>query len=286
MDNRVIILLVAIIGGLFSFLVEVGIEKEFRATMLRRISIFIIGSIISGLGTLTFFLANDFTKLHKEIKNIDEYLVTTNAYSNAVRAVDNLNAPIAKFFFGERLIEIEKDLNDISNQDIVIARSEILNNWEKLIKKAHKSVWATNLVSQDDWKFVSRDKAGLKVQEEAIKRGVEITRINFYDESVCGHKEGLASLKRLHESVNIKVYELPVAWIDNNETYNKTKQRLGTADIVIVDDAILLLTVVNPKTYKMEWATLTCNGEKILTAKNFFRKLLNDLEYERRRERG
>jgi len=282
--ESILVLVVSILGGVISFLVELGIEKEYKASLLKKLSFFFIGSILSGLGTMTVFLTSDLQKLESDMVKIDKYIVSTNTYSAAQQSIDNANDPIVKLFFQERLFELEKSLREVSNQEIFVARNEILNTWEKLIKNSTKSVFATNLVSQDDWKFVSRDNAGLKVQEEAIKRGVKITRINFYDESVTGHKEGLESLRKLQEAIKINVYKLPISWIDNNETYNKTKQRLGTADIVIVDDEILLLTVVNPKTYKMEWATLTYNQEKILTAKNLFQKLLNDLEYEKRRK--
>ncbi|MCG8096642.1 MAG: hypothetical protein JAZ17_23975 [Candidatus Thiodiazotropha endolucinida] len=278
MDSNVIVLLVAIIGGLVSFLLELGIEKEFNITLVKKINAVIIGSVISAIGTMTFFLANDFTRLQQELDLIDKYLIETNPYSKAVKAIDHIDKPLAKKFFGNRLGSLEHSLNEITNKEILLARSEILNTWEELVGSAKSEILATNLVSLSDWKNVSRDNAGLRIQKLAIERGVKITRINIYDESNASHKEGLNHLKTLQSEIGINVHNISLQYIDKNETYDLMKQRLGTFDVVIVDGEVVLLTTVNPKTYKMQWSKLTFNQRTVAMASELFNKLLNDRE--------
>ena len=278
MESNIIVLLFAIIGGLVSFLLELGIEHKSSIKLAKKISAVIIGSVISGVGTMTFFLSNDFARLQQQLDLIDRYLIETGPYSKAVKTIDHIDTPLAKKFFGSRLVALEQALDEISDKEILLSRNEILNIWEELIRSAKSEVLATNLVSQDDWKNVSRDNAGLNVQKSAIENGANITRINIYDDSLPSHKEGLDRLKELQQSIDIKVHSISFQYIDKNETYDHMKQRLGSLDVVIVDKQILLLTTVNPRTYKMEYAKLTYNPQKIAMATELFNKLLNDRE--------
>lgn len=278
MQSNQTVLLIAIIGGLIAFLLELGIEKQFNVNLLKKINAMIVGAVISGIGTMTFFLANDFTKLQQDLEMIDKYLIESNPYSNAVKSLDSIDKFLAKKFFESQLEKIEHSLEEISDKEILLSRSEILNTWEGLINNAEIEILATNLVSLDDWKNVSRDNAGLAIQKEAIDRGVKITRINIYDKSVPSHKEGLDKLKELQESAGITVHNISLQYIDKNETYDHLKQRIGSFDVVIVDNQIVLLTTVNPKTYRMQWSKLTYSPQKVDLAKDLFNKLLNDRE--------
>ena len=273
------IFIVTVIGGLISLFLQLSIQGNPK--IFKPIGATITGSIISAIGTTTFFLAHDLTRLREQLNSVDNYLIETDVYFKAVKAIDTMDRPLAKKPFEEQLRDIEKSLSNIANEkkEILLRKDQILDTWEHLVKNAKSKILATNLVDFSDWNNVSRDKAGIAIQQSAIERGVKITRINIYDETNKSHEDGLNILREHQDKIGVTVHSISLQYIDAGGRYDSIKQELGgTLDVVIVDDEVVLLTTVDSKTYKMERSKLTYNPRTVETASKLFNKLLGGRE--------
>lgn len=285
--NSSLILIVTIAGGLIGLIIsisDVNPEKwpKFKK-VIKPIAITIIASVVSFYGTVGFYAYQNYNELNTKLDNYDLYFYYQNNFSKAYKQIDNLEQEknlIAKSIFKSKLDEIEIELKDLEKSQIIIPKDEILNTWEKLINSSKDYVWATNLVSKEDWKYVSRDQFGLNIQKRAIDRDVVIKRINLYDESVSGHKEGLELIKNAQQKIGVEAFELPKSWLYDNPIFNGSIQRLETADLVLIDGKILLCTIIDPTNYKMKYAKLTYDKDKIDIAYNLFMKLFEEINYE------
>lgn len=280
---------IGVVGAVVAAFVDHGLEaKGTGRLVLRRIALALIGFAVSISAAETFYFARKLDETHQSfgqgltgiasaVAVLNQRVTRESVYDSAKKHVAAIQVENAKPLFEARLNEIETDLRSLSTTSMHVRRTEILNTWESLVKGASQCVCATNLVSREDWANVSRDNAGLSVQRDAMRsRGVEIHRINLYDERVPGHREGLRRLRQFQESIGIAVGELPVTWVQENETYAKFLERLATPDVVIVDGNLVLLTRVRSRDYNMESAVLTFDPELVAEAKRYYVKLLGD----------
>lgn len=275
MKTILVVIGFGIVGAIIGSIVEHGFG-EGRDNWKRHIAYVLVGFAIATTVVDTTLLARRVEEFGDRLSEIDRYIRGASDYDAAAREIESSPSPLVRSVFRGRIATINNDLQSITRaRAIRVGHEEILNTWRDLVGGARKCVWATNLVSATDWQKVARD-SGLAVQKAARKRSVKITRVNLFDEAVAGHQQGLQDLRKQQEHIGVHVHELPATWVLTNPTYRRYLDVLGTADVVIVDGEIVLLTHVDPKSDAIINATVTYNREQVEVAKQYFQRLLQE----------
>ncbi|MCX7759353.1 MAG: hypothetical protein N2169_07105 [bacterium] len=244
-------------------------EQTKTAIVFRKVVIAIVGATIGHIAVLSVqlqFLLNDVKYTMSHPTPYDEAEDWISKQYGATREL-----------FQEKLEELRTRLLIITKGEILVSRDEVFNVWIRgfELMKPGDIVYATNIVSEGDWKYFGPEGGGRKTQEDAIKRGVTIQRIMLYDPNDLSHRNGLIRLASLHAEVGVQVKELDINWLET-PTYQGWLQLLGTSDIVLFGDSFLLLTYIHPKTKSILRSEVTTNKEKINAAKAFYQRIWKD----------
>ncbi len=265
----IIVVIASIISGFLSW----GIAEKKKWTLIT--SAVIIGSVISYLGTINLYMHNQFNKIENLVGSYNNEL---SKAQNVIESLDKRNNKLTKRIFKDELNNLEYILDKISSQnEIIVEKNEILNIWTKLITNSKQSFYASNLVPPSEWQYVTSDDYGIKPQKEAISRGVDVKRINFFDEDSEIHKEGIELVYKNQSDNGIPSQKTSLKSVEDNFTFNSLIEELRTADVVLVDNEILLLTMVN-KDYEMQFAVLSFDDTKISAAQKFFTKIFENFK--------
>lgn len=241
----------------------------------RKVFIVIERSLLYGI--LTFALTTgidskmSIDKFSTSIDKFDQNLSQIDKYHKASDCISNIDYAPAKSLFETGLKELTVELDDIAQRKLFLGRHKILTTFEFMVKNASKDIMATNLVSEDDWKSVTRDGKGAIIQKEAIQKGVKIRRLFIYDEQNQKHLQGLLELAESHKAVGIEVKIISLADIRSDPMYESYKRDLNELiDMIITDNSLIMQTDVNSTNYKMNWAILNCDKNYVSKAADFW----------------
>lgn len=205
------------------------------------------------------------------INKFDENLSKIDKYYKASDCISNIDYLPAKGLFGDGLSDLTNELDHIVQRKLFLGRHKILQTFEYMVKNAKADIMATNIVSEDDWKAVTKDGKGASIQKEAINRGVRIRRLFIYDDKNQGHLKGLLDLAKSHKAVRIEVKIISLSSIRNDPMFESYKRDLNELiDIIITDNSLIMQTDVNSSNYKMNWAMLNCDKNYVLKASEFW----------------
>ena len=267
------VLIIVVISAIISGFLSWGILKNEKKWPLI-VSAIIVGACVSYFATVNFYMHNQFNQIEELV---DSYNNSLAEAKNKINSLDKNNKKITRMIFTEKIEGIDFILNRIhSSNEIIIEKSDILNIWTDLINNASHSFYASNVVPPDEWQYVNADKNyGIKPQLDAIKRGVDVKRVNLYNSNIQAHKDGINKLYNAHKEANIPSKIMSIQDIYDNFTYNSIIQVLTTEDVILVDNEILLLTHVD-RDYNMKYAILCFDENRIKRAQQFFQKLFDD----------
>jgi len=269
--NTKTVIIIVVISSIISGFLSWGIVEKENWTLV--VSATIVGASISYLGTVNFYMHNQFNKI--------EYLVEAynNSLAKAKNRIDGLdknNKKITKMIFNEELASIDLKLKKIHvNNEIVVEKSDVINIWTFLINNASRTFFASNFLPSDGWEYVNIDN-GVTLQKKAIARGVDVKRINFFDYRVDKHKEGIKTVYNKHIEAGIPSSIKSIKDLDF--TYNSIKQELTTTDVTFVDNELLLLTHMD-EDFNIKYAILCFDENKIKSANLFFQKLFENFHH-------
>lgn len=179
--------------------------------------------------------------------------------------------------FEESLSDLSNRLTLIASGEMLVPRDEVFNVWRRAYELTPRgsTLSATNLVSESDWRFFGPEGGGRRVQQDAIMRGVTVRRIMLVDPSDPAHRAGLYNLARYNVEVGVNVRQLPLDWLET-PAFQSAMQQLGSQDLVLFGDDLLLITYVHPKTKSILRSELTTKEEKISIARTFLERMWSD----------
>jgi len=273
--NTITVLIIVVVSSIISGFLSWGINENKKWTLI--VSAIIIGAVMSYLGTINLYMHNQFNKVENLVDSYDNSLSNAN---NAISSLDDNNKRLTKMIFTDKIEQIDLKLNKIfSENEIIIEKSDILNIWTFLIENAQVTFYASNLVPPDDWQYVNADNFGIKPQLAALNKGVDVKRVNFYDPTLSDHENGIKKVYQTQKEAGIPSDIKSIVDVYDNFTYNSIIQGLTTADVVLVDNEILLLTMVD-RNYKMKYAVVCFDENRIKSARHFFQKLFENFPIE------
>lgn len=263
-----------ILGSLIGYIVPefIATEKSGQTKAQKigsKVMAAIIGAIIGHIAVLSVQTQTLLGDIRKTITNPTPYKEASDWIAKQDGATHDL--------FQGKLEELRTRLLIIANGEILVPRDEVFNVWIRgfELMKSGDAVYATNIVSEGDWKFFGPEGGGRKTQENAIKKGVTVRRIMLSDPNDVVHRQGLLRLASLHTEVGVQIRELDINWLET-PAYQGWLQQLGTSDIVLFGDNFLLLTYTHPKTKSILRSEVTTNKEKIIAAKSFYQRIWAD----------
>lgn len=216
-------------------------------------------------------------KSNKEIagslNTLDKKMMSFCMYVQALEAVGNLkNESPLRYYLEEEFQGYQEKFRQIIQYDIQLKREEVIPCWELLIEKSNEQVFATNIISMDDWKNFS-PTSGKDVHQRAMKKGIGVRRILIYDgrdendKLLLEHK----AKEQLEWGENMEIGMIERSWFETSFASN-TMRELGTLDIVIYDAETVLLTSYDDNQMIVS-ATLTHNERRVKTALGLYDKL-------------
>ncbi len=276
MSTKIVLLIVVVSSAISGYLSWSLSVKEKKWPIV--ISSIIIGAIVSYVGTINLYMHNQFNQIESLVNSYNNELSNAN---HLINSLDDNNSDITKKIFGEKIEDINLKLNKIyTEKEIIIDKADILNIWTFLIEHSNQSFYATNLVPPKDWQYVNKDKFGIKPQLKAIKNKVDVKRINIFDPENSNHKNGIITVYENQKKAGIPSDTISIKNVLENYTYNSIIKELSTPDVVLVDNEILLLTIID-KNYEMQYAILCFDSNRIKSAQKFFKKLFEDFPEEK-----
>jgi hypothetical protein len=105
---------------------------------------------------------------------------------------------------------------------------------------------------------------------------VAIVRTFLPDFSNRLHTEQLREIAAQQRTAGIPVYELALNRVTDNPSYEIYRQTLNAVDVVVVDDAVALLTQTDPITHEATSAQLTSDAQMVRVAKEYAIRVLSD----------
>ena len=232
-------------------------------------------SLIGFITTKTLETYNNTLKIEK----VNTSILQTSQYSSTLEKLLSLdrNSVFRKYLEVENLLLIEK-FKQINNYEILLKREEVIPCWEFLIENSNKHVYATNVVSLDDWKTFS-PSSGEDAHKKALGNNIEIRRIFIYsgDDEVAKEVLRQFAQTQMKWGNSIKVKLLSRKWFEESPYVSAYLRDLGTQDIVIYDNECVLLTNTDDKR-KIISSTLTNNAHRLKTAITLFERLWNESE--------
>lgn len=214
--------------------------------------------------TTTISIIAAMAKVDETLTILDKSLKESDKYYKARESINQIESQTIQTLFTDGLGKITEQLEEISSKKMYIPRERIWKVWETLIEKSSKEVLATNLVSKEDWKHVSRDGTGFELQKEAINRRVKIKRVFIYEEENSEYINGLYSLAKIQGDVGIEIRFVQKKDLVTNSTVQEyLKDLQGILDVVITDGQSILLTEIESYTYVMRWSYLSYDKKNV-----------------------
>ena len=212
-------------------------------------------------------------KIEHTLGTIDKSLTESDRYYKAQNSINDIESDNTRNLFVRGLEQISAQLDDIPKKRLFIPREQIWNVWKTLITESKSEIHATNLVSQEDWRYVSPDASGKDIQDSAMhsRNKIRIKRIFIYDDTKPDYVRGLFRLATIQKDVGIQVKFLLRKNIENNlSVEDDLKNMNGILDIVISDGNSVLLTMIDRDTYTMRGSYLSYDSKQLLASKHFW----------------
>ncbi len=210
--------------------------------------------------------------IDKKVSDVLEMQLNANKYFEAREAINSLSEESSlKMLLEKEWQAIGEKLNQIDKKELFLKREEIIPKWEDLIKNSNYIVWATNVVSIEEWKKFSPTE-GKEVHSVALKNGVEIRRIFIYSGSKDSNYVKLENKAKEQKKWGVEVRIISSKWINESPYVSELLKDIGSIDIVIFDEESVLFTNVD-NSYNMISATLTTNLHRLQKSKEFYEKL-------------
>ncbi len=272
-SQLLVVLSVGIVGALIGSLVEQGL-KEVAHTWPRRIAFALIGFAMASSIVNSITIELHLEEVKKRIEALDVVEKRMSTYHDVERQVLENSSRAVRAVVSRQLASVDDRVGRLSrSRAINVSSDEVIPVWMDLVGNAERCVCATNLVGVAKWAEVGNDN-GLTTQLAAIGRGVSIIRVNLVDPLAPTQMAELRALRTAQSRAGISVFEMPLARVVDNPSYNRLRNELDAVDVVVVDDSIALLTRVKPNTYDVNGATITFDPEQVRAAKEFISRTL------------
>jgi hypothetical protein len=283
-DNKFVFWNVTTIVVAFVVSYVLGLVRNVDQIKLIRDSLF--SSLLAGLFVSCVSMLYTVDKIDGYFKN------DADLYSRVVKKIgeSSSKSDVRRVLLNQKLERLKSELSSLDADYLSIPADEILNVWGTMVGNSKKQFYAINIVP--DWSKVSRDSTGIRGQKEALERGVNIKRIYVFGNDCpenmpnCEEKEYSDAMRKLFDKQSelrnettkgqFTQYEIKRNELRENPSYAEFRNKLGTDDIVIVDDELVLLTVVDAKS-KMLSAKVSFQPDIVNAAKQLFELLERDL---------
>lgn len=273
----------------FEIVVEFCLPDEKKKSVAKSIgrALFIAG--------LAFLFQLTLENVHK-LENIEKELVGVNEKATAFEffkpyeTIQNLDEkPTFQKLLKSQMEQTRNRLKQIEKGELNLSREEVIPVWEDLISKYSSSeIFATNVVSINDWEKFSPNQ-GLEAHEEFLsKPNSKFQRLFIYDSHDSLSKRGTLELanKQLEMAVKLnfgnrfQIKMINKNRIDNTTYGNIMYSNFGTLDIVVFDNQCLLQTITQYKNnaYEIVNGVVTNSKIKIEIANEMFKKLWEKAE--------
>ncbi len=234
-------------------------------------------ALVGFYATKLFEIDSNLEESKNKIAEIINNQSSSNTYYEARFSINTLNenSTIRKLLNSE-WDAIGERLNQIKRQELLLKREEVIPKWEDLIKSSRQKVWATNVVSLEEWKKFSPTE-GEEVHRKAINNGVEIRRIFIYSGKNDSNYVNLVKKAKTQRGWGVKVKLISANWISESPYVSDLLRDIGSIDVVLYDDECVLLTNVDNNN-NMISSILTTNIHRLQRAKDFYSKLWDGAE--------
>lgn len=237
---------------------------------LKKFFIAILIGFIGFISTKVLETYNNTIRLEK----LNQSILNANNYASALESILKIKpeSSLRKYLEEENQILQEK-FRQITSHEILLKREEVIPCWEYLIENSNKSVYATNVVSLEEWEKFS-PSAGQKAHKIALDNNVNIRRIFIYNgvDSIGKEKLKLVAIEQSKWDTKLKVRLLNGKWFEESPFVSGYLRDLGTQDIVIYDNESVLLTNTDDNG-RIISSTLTTNEHRLRTAMRLYEKL-------------
>lgn len=263
------ILIGTVAGFVVGEMVIASTAEKRRRPVFRRLAAAIVGAVTGHIIVQTIQLA-------LLLQRVDVVLNKTSPFEQASRSIARQTA-WPRQLYEESLRDLSYRLTLIGAGEMLVPREEVFNVWRRAYELAPRGVTisATNLVSEADWGFFGPEGGGRQIQQDAIRRGVVVRRIMLLDPEDPQHREGLLRLANFNVEVGVQVRQLSVDWLET-PAFQGWLRQLGSQDLVLFGDDLLLITYVHPKTKSIVRSELTTKPEKIVIARAFLERMWSD----------
>lgn len=275
---------VAILFGLFlapSIDTRIGtpVKREMLAKVFTVLGAQVIALYISGVIAITIN-NNRYAEVQRQLVGLTTTIRTHADADGRAAAFYQASTMVARIedrddaaIFADGLAWQRDRAQEFASGRMYVERTRIFSTWERCLLAAKTSVRATNAVSADDWSGFSRDGKGILTQEKVLRAGRSIQRIMLYTRSSRPSTAGLAQLGAAHSAIGISVRYQDRAWLQRSEKYRDVLQKLGTDDLVLIDNRMLLLTHVDDQSGEMMYSYVTVDKDLVAIASAFFDEL-------------
>lgn len=249
-------------------------NKVFKKKKIQRnFKNFLVALLIGVTGFVSAKILENYNNIIS-LEKLNKNILFTNNYSKAIERILNLKpkSTFRKYLEYENL-NLQDKFNQISNYEIRLKREDVIPSWEFLIENSVNQIYATNVVSINEWEKFS-PSAGRKAHEKAFNKGVKVRRIFIYNGSDSIGKKKLYNIAKEQAgwSKNISVGLLNGRWFEESPFVSGYLRDLGTQDIVIYDNECVLLTNTD-NNGRIISAVLTTNKHTLDVATRLYNKL-------------
>lgn len=173
-------------------------------------------------------------------------------------------------YYDVEIEHINQRLSVMPTNSVYIKPSKVAEVWSDLIGKSKISIVATNQARANIWSAFGTEVKALKVQKDAIERGVKIQRVMLITEE---NREELINIGCEQKKIGVDVTTLPDSDLDNVR-YKEHIRKLGAADIIQVDNSYALLTDISNNGSRFDYAVLSINKETNKVTKTLLDKII------------
>lgn len=241
-----------IIGLSLSFVFEAkGVIKKIAIT-----SITVVFGLILKFNVSTW----------QEIKNTNANIEEIKKGMTFIKDFEGKNTPIYNKIGDYFYDRIQGRFSELNKHSIVLSPDEVKDVWSIILQNAKETFYATNTIAPKDWPKESCEKQRLA----KVKYIYRVMIKRQYDDLFNKKLDELA-LRQLREC-NVD----QISYIYKSDLYSKFRnhiQQLGSIDIVLADNEVLLLTNYDEETKFIRNGIVTTDTRLINIANDLFSKL-------------